>query len=117
MLQLSPQSIIYVATCHVDFRKGIDGLIAVCKQSFNIDPIKGAIFLFYNKAKTTIKVLSYDGQGFWLCTKRLSQGRFKAPQKTDANATNYQQICYRSLYILIHNGDPKAAKFAKNWRS
>jgi transposase len=117
MLQLTPQSVIFVATVHIDFRKGIDGLIAVCKQKFSLDPINGSIFLFYNKAKTTIKILSYDGQGFWLCTKRLSQGTFYA-RKVQANVTvTYQQVCYRSLYILINNGDPRSAKLAKDWRS
>ena len=77
MLQLTPQSTIFVATIHIDFRKGIDGLIAVCNQKLTINPMGGALFLFYNKSKTTIKVLSFDGQGFWLCTKRLSQGKFK----------------------------------------
>ena len=76
MLQLTPQSTIFVATIHIDFRKGIDGLIAVCNQKLTINPMGGALFLFYNKSKTTIKVLSFDGQGFWLCTKRLSQGKF-----------------------------------------
>lgn len=115
MLQLTPQSIIFVATIHVDFRKGIDGLISVCKQKFSLDPISGALFLFYNKSNTTIKILSFDGHGFWLCTKRLSKGKFKSKAKPLTSLT-YQQICYRSLYILINNGDPTSAKLAKNWR-
>ncbi len=54
MLQLTPQSTIFVATIHIDFRKGIDGLIAVCNQKLTINPMGGALFLFYNKSKTTV---------------------------------------------------------------
>lgn len=115
MLQLTHQSVIFVATVNVDFRKGIDGLIAFCKQKLILDPISGALFLFYNKSKTTIKVLSYDGQGFWLCTKRLSQGKFKYKVQP-LNGSTYKQICHRSLHILINNGDPASVKLAKNWR-
>ena len=115
MLQLTPQSTIFVATIHIDFRKGIDGLIAVCNQKLTINPMGGALFLFYNKSKTTIKVLSFDGQGFWLCTKRLSQGKFKYKIQS-LNGSTYQQICHRSLHILINNGDPLSAKLAINWR-
>ena len=76
MLQLTPQSRILLATEPVDFRKGIDGLAAVCRQVLREQPLSGAVFVFRNRAGTALKLLVYDGQGFWLCTKRLSQGRF-----------------------------------------
>ena len=114
MLQLTPKSVIFVATIAVDFRKGIDGLIAVCRQKLLVDPLNGALFLFYNKSKTTIKILSFDGQGFWLCVKRLSKGKFTAKLITSDNSS--YQICYRTLHILIHNGDPNSAKLASDWR-
>jgi transposase len=76
MLQLTPQSRIFLATEPVDFHKGIDGLAAVCRQGLREQPLSGAVFVFRNRAGTALKLLVYDGQGFWLCTKRLSQGRF-----------------------------------------
>ena len=75
MLQLTPQSRIFVATEPVDFRKGIDGLAAVCRRVLGDNPLSGALYVFRNRAGTTLKILCYDGQGYWLCTKRLSQGR------------------------------------------
>jgi transposase len=72
MLQLTPQSRIFVATEPVDFRKGIDGLAAVCRRALGDNPLSGALYVFRNRAGTTLKILCYDGQGFWLCTKRLS---------------------------------------------
>src|SRR3989441_10706740 len=76
MLQLSPQRRIFVATAPVDFRKGIDGLAAVCRQVLGDNPLEGAVYVFRNRAGTALKLLLYDGQGYWIMMKRLSQGRF-----------------------------------------
>jgi transposase len=59
----------------VDCRKGIEGLAAVCRQALGDNPLDGAVYVFRNRTGTTLKLLAYDGQGLWLCTKRLSQGR------------------------------------------
>jgi hypothetical protein len=118
MLQLSPQSIIFVASTYVDFRKGIDGLASICKQQFRLDPMDGALFLFFNRAKNTIKILLYDGQGFILFVKRLSKGKFKyCFQEKDTTADNkYTKLCYRTLILLINNADPRSVRFAKDWK-
>ena len=65
MLQLTPQSRILLALAPVDFRKGIDGLAAICRRHFARNPLDGAIYVFRNRAGTTLKLLCYDGQGFW----------------------------------------------------
>ena len=77
MLQLTPQSRIFVATTPVDFRKGIDGLAALCRQVLGENPLEGAVYVFRNRTGTALKLLLYDGQGYWMMMKRLSQGRFR----------------------------------------
>jgi transposase len=67
----------YIACFAVDFRKGIDGYAALCRSRLQLDPFSGHCFIFRNKRRTAIKVLLYDGTGFWLCHKRLSKGQFK----------------------------------------
>ena len=62
MLQITPQMNFFVAIEPVDFRKGIDGLSFICRQKINQNPFSGAVFLFRNKNKNTIKILAYDGQ-------------------------------------------------------
>jgi len=84
----------------VDFRKGIDGLSAVCRNQLLKDPLSGAVFVFRNKKRTTLRLLLYDGQGFWLCSKRLSQGRFGWWPKDDP------EIDARFLQTLLWNGNP-----------
>ena len=68
MLQLTPQSRIFLAVQPVDFRKGIDGLAALCRQTMQENPLGGMVYVFRNRTGTTLKLLTYDGQGFWLCT-------------------------------------------------
>ena len=77
MIQITPQMRIVVAVEPADFRKGIDGLARVCKEVLQHDPFGGRVFVFRNRPATALKVLVYDGQGFWLCHKRLSSGRFR----------------------------------------
>jgi transposase len=113
MLQLSPQSRIFLATQPIDFRKGIDGLAAVCRQVLGDNPLNGAVYVFRNRSGTAIKLLLYDGQGFWLCTKRLSQGHFHWwPQCQDTSS----RLCARELLVLLWNGYPDQAGMAEDWR-
>ena len=67
MLQLRPHSRIFLATEPVDFRQGIDGLAAVCRQVLGANLLEGAVYVFRNRAATALKLLLYDGQGYWLC--------------------------------------------------
>ena len=71
MIQLLPQMKILVATKHVDFRRSIDSLVAYARGPLEQDPFSGTLFVFRNKSGTSIKLLAYDGQGFWLCQKRF----------------------------------------------
>ncbi len=113
MLQLTPQSRVFVALEAADFRRGIDGLAALCRQRLGEDPMDGAIFVFRNRRGTSLKLLCYDGQGFWLCQKRLSQGRLKW-WPTSARAS--ERLSARELQILLWNGNPKVVELAEDWR-
>jgi transposase len=114
MLQLTPQSRIFLALQPVDFRKGLDGLAALCRQTLGENPSGGAVYVFRNRTGTTLKLLAYDGQGFWLCTKRLSQGRFHWGPTA---ATPSTSLSARELSILLWNGNPDRAQWAPEWRS
>jgi len=76
MIAITPHMRILAATDPVDFRKGIDSLAACVRKVLLSDPFSGYLFVFVNAKKTSIKILVYDGQGFWLFQKRLSKGRF-----------------------------------------
>ena len=113
MLQLTPQSRIFVATEPVDFRTGIDGLAAVCRQRLGDNPLEGAVDVFRNRSATALQLVLYDGQGSWLMLKRLSQGRFAWwPQTLDARGP----LAARELVIVLWNGDPERAQMAQDGR-
>lgn len=77
MIQIAPQIRILVAVEPIDGRKGIDSLAQLCREKLSADPFSGCLFIFRSRRGTAIKILTYDGQGFWLATKRLSKGRFR----------------------------------------
>lgn len=106
--------LVYAAVETIDFRKGIDGLAAACRQKLNKDPFSGALFLFRNRQRNAIKILVYDGQGFWLCIKRLSSGKFK--WWPDGKDTPSISIEAQELQTLLWNGNPVDACFSKYWR-
>jgi len=110
VLQISPSTRIFVCLQVVDFRNGIDGLAAVCRNKLEQDPFQGALFVFRNRRRTTVRLLIYDGQGFWLCTKRLSKGFFCWwPEEPFIDA--------RQLQTLLWNGNPELAQFSDNWKN
>jgi transposase len=111
--QLTPQSRIFLAVPPVDFRKGIEGLAALCRQTRHETPVGGTVYVFRNRTGTTLTLLAYDGQGFWLCTKRLSHGHFSWwPTASTQSVT----LSAWELTVLLGNGDPDRAQLAPDWR-
>ena len=69
----------FLACGRTDMRKSINGLAAIVEGSFKLDPFNGALFVFCNKCRDRIKVLEFDGDGFWLHYKRLEKGHIRWP--------------------------------------
>jgi hypothetical protein len=109
MIQITPHMRVFICTSPIDFRCGIDGLIDVCKNTLKEDPFTGTLFAFINRGRTSIKLLVYDGQGFWMMVKRLSEGRFK-------NWSQKEWVHARDLLTLIWNGNPGHASYSKDWK-
>lgn len=76
-LELAPPVQTGSGECTLELEDAGDGLAQVCKDVLKHDPFGGWVFLFRNRPATALKVLVYDGQGFWPCHKRLSSGRFR----------------------------------------
>src|ERR1035441_6993947 len=98
----------------VDILEDADELAQVCRQRLNTDPITGALFVFANRRRRALKILVYDGQGFWLCQKRLSQGRFDWWPSGGQQPTLGLDV--HQLQLLIWNGNPNYAQAAPMWR-
>jgi transposase len=109
---------VVVAIEPADFRRGIDGLARMCKDVLGQDPFSGWVFVFRNRKATALKALIYDGQGFWLCHKRLSSGRFRwwpAPGDRSADRTT-QVLAAHQLTVLFSAGNPDRTAAAADWR-
>jgi transposase len=114
MLQITPQMKVLVAIEPADFRSGIDGLAQRCRAHLGADPFAGTVFVFRNRRRTALKLLVYDGQGFWLCHKRLSRGHFTWwPAAVDRVSTRLQA---HELAVLISAGDPSHVRAQEPWR-
>ncbi len=84
-------------------RKGIDSLAELCRAKLDADPFSGCLFVFRSRRATSIKVLVYDGQGFWLATKRLSKGRFRGwPQGEEPT----RALRVHQAQVLLAAGNP-----------
>jgi transposase len=117
MIQITPQMRVMVAIDPVDFRCGIDGLSRVCRAVLSEDPMTGTMFAFRSRAAKSIKLLCYDGQGFWLCQKRMSAGKFRYwPTAEDGANPASRLLLTHEFHALIWGGNPSLAHAAPMWR-
>jgi transposase len=112
VIQITAHMRVLVAVAPADFRRGIDGLARLAREELASDPMSGCVFVFRNRRATAVKVLVYDGQGFWLCQKRLSIGRFRYwPRGAVMHALEAHELA-----VLLSGGDFAAAPGAPPWR-
>ena len=110
MIHVGAGTRVFVAVEPADFRCGIDGLAQVCEETLKQDSRSGSIFVFRNRARTAVKLLMFDGEGFWLCLRRLSKGRFKWWPKAGRLDQVHVQAGSKELALLLWNGDHEAQK-------
>jgi transposase len=115
MIQFTTHMRLLVATTPIDMRKGIDGIAVLCKSVLMENPMSGAVFLFKSRRGKHIRILTYDGQGYWICTKRLSAGKFPFwPLKVGSGLVSQLEAC--EAQVLIHGGDPWKIRQLPFWK-
>lgn len=77
MWQLTGSTKIYVYTPAADMRKGVHGLSGLVRSEFATDPTDGSMFVFINRRRDRLKILHFDGGGFWLHYRLLEAGTFE----------------------------------------
>ena len=77
MLTLPDSVRVYVCTVATDMRRGADGLSAMVMGVLRQQPQSGHVFVFFNKTRCIVRILFWDGDGYWLLSKRLEYGRFR----------------------------------------
>ena len=101
---------VYLACGPTDMRKSINGLRAMVESSFKLDPYAEAVFVFCNRARDRVKILEWDGDGFWLYFKRLEKGHFRWPTVGEEATMN---LTGTELNILL-SGSKIEAKLKRN---
>jgi transposase len=113
MIQVSASTTIVVMHDPISFRSGIRGTTAIAREVLLQDPMNGSYFVFRSRRGIALRILFYDGSGFWLATKQLSAGTFnKIWPKGDCVSS---KILARELGVLIWGGDSSKV-FPDLWR-
>ena len=113
MIQITAQMRVLVAIEPVDRRKGIDSLARLYWDGLAGDLFSGGVFVFRSRSGTAIRLLTYDGQGYWLAQKRLSKGRFV--WWPEATGTTKPLEAYEAQ-LLMAAGDLSRVRAAPMWR-
>ena len=112
MLNVAPGVSIFLYAHATDMRKGFDGLSGIVRQEFEADPLDGSVFLFVNRRRDRLKILHFDGTGFWVYYKRLEAGTFEAI----ASDGPYVEIDATQLAMLLGGVSLASAKRRKRYR-
>jgi transposase len=84
MLNIPATTAIYLHTAPTDLRKGFDGLSGLVRGQFGKDPTDGSLFLFVNRRRDRLKILHFDGSGYWLFYRLLEEGTFEMLSSDEA---------------------------------
>jgi transposase len=114
MLNFSHQTRVFLFLEPVDMRKSFRGLCMLAESVLNKDPASGHWFAFINRRRDRLKLLGWDGQGFWIWYKRLESGVFERPA-TRANPTQ-MEIDVTQLSLIINGIDLGSAKRKRRYR-
>ena len=114
MLTLGPGLRVYLATRPTDMRRSFDGLSAATREVIGADPLSGHLFVFFNAARTIIKVLFWDHGGFVVYYKRLEAGRFRWP--LIAEGAREVELDATQLAMLLDGIDLKRVAVPRHWQ-
>lgn len=114
MISFPANTEIFIFHRPVSFGCGVDGMIRYCKLLLSKEVIENAYFLFISKSLKQIRAIWFDGQGFLLCTKRMSKGSFKNWPKSSNDASSI--VSFFEAQSLFSDGDYKKAQHKKIWK-
>ena len=92
---------VYLHREPVDFRYGMNSLSILVEQSMRLNPMDSSLYIFGNRRRDRIKILGWDGSGFWLMMKRLEASRFIWPD----NKAEVVTMTTNVLHALLDGDD------------
>jgi transposase len=103
---------IFLATGVTDLRRSFSGLYALILEHLALEPVSGAVFVFCNRRRDTVKLFYYDAGGFWVCAKRLEAGTYRWPTLGERTV----QLTVAELTLLLSGIDPARTRLRRWWQ-
>lgn len=103
---------IFLATGVTDLRRSFTGLYALILEQLALEPLSGAVFVFCNRRRDTVKLFYYDQGGFWVCAKRLEEGTYRWPAPGERTV----QLTVAELTMLLSGVDPARTRLRRWWQ-
>ena len=116
MISVGPATRVYLACGITDMRKGFEGLSGLVQHQLKEDPLSGHLFVFSNRRRNRIKILYFDGSGYWVCSKRLESGRFSWPRTEETPEPASLRILSEELTLLLSGIDLEKTRSRAWWR-
>jgi transposase len=113
VLTLSSSVRVFLAAEPVDLRRGHDGLVAIVRSTWQLNPFDGHLFVFLGRRLDRVKILVWDRNGFVLYYKRLSQGRFRMPRVP--SGAERVELDATTLAMLLDGIDVKHVRRPAAW--
>ncbi len=95
-------------------RKSFDTLAGTVRELLAQDPQSGHLFVFCGRRRHLVKILYWDGTGFWLLAKRLARGTFAWPDAEDGRSAI--ELRADELGALLGGVDLKRTTWQPWWR-
>ena len=105
MFLRSPQTKVFLARQVTDMRKSFRGLLALTEAVLRQDPASGHLFVFVNRRRDLLKILHWDGGGFWIWYRRLERGTFQLPTTDAADEQAGIELTPAQLSLILEGID------------
>ncbi len=105
MFLLSPQTKVFLARQITDMRKSFRGLLALTEAVLRQDPASGHLFVFVNGRRDLLKILHWDGSGYWIWYRRLERGTFQLPTTDAGDASGGIELTPAQLSLILEGID------------
>ncbi len=117
MFLLSPHTKVFLAKEPTDMRKSFCGLIALAEVTLAQEPASGHLFVFVNKRRDMLKILPWDGSGFWIWHRQLERGTFQLPLPAETGDSPGIELSPSQLSLILAGIDLKSARQRLRHRS
>lgn len=116
MFLLSPQTKVFLAKDATDMRKSFRGLVTVTEAVLEEDPTSGHLFVFVNRRRDMLKILHWDGAGFWIWYRQLERGTFQLPDRQTLDNASGIELTPSQLTLILDGIDLRSARQRLRYR-